>query len=133
MNTLFADEIQVAKETAASSIPFEGAALARISTFDWQQIGKQLDEQGSALLQGVLSPGECDALAALYPEESIFRSRVVMARHGFGRGEYKYFNYPLPPLISSLRAVLYPLLSRIDELVARVSKKTEKLEIHPSQ
>jgi len=77
MNTLFADEIQVAKETAASSIPFEGAALARISTFDWQQIGKQLDEQGSALLQGVLSPEECDALAALYPEESIFRSRVV--------------------------------------------------------
>jgi len=112
MNTLFADEIQVAKETAASSIPFEGA-LARVSAFDWQQIGKQLDEQGSALLQGVLSSEECDALAALYPEESIFRSRVVMARHGFGRGEYKYFNYPLPPLISSLRAVLYPRLAPV--------------------
>ena len=112
MNTLFVDEIQVAKETAASSIPFEGA-LARVSAFDWQQIGKQLDEQGSALLQGVLSPEECDALAALYPEESIFRSRVVMARHGFGRGEYKYFNYPLPPLISRLRAVLYPRLAPV--------------------
>jgi hypothetical protein len=112
VNTLFADEIQVAKETAASSIPFEGT-LARVSALDWQQIGKQLDEQGSALLQGVLSPGECDALAALYPEESIFRSRVVMGRHGFGRGEYKYFNYPLPPLISGLRAALYPRLAPV--------------------
>ena len=112
MNTLFADEIQVAKETAASSIPFEGA-LARVSALDWQQIGKQLDEQGSALLQGVLSPEECGALAALYPEESIFRSRVVMGRHGFGRGEYKYFHYPLPPLISGLRAALYPRLAPI--------------------
>ena len=112
MNTLFADEIQVAKETAASSIPFEGA-LARVSAFDWQRIGKQLDEQGSALLQGVLSPEECDALAALYPEESIFRSRVVMGRHGFGRGEYKYFNYPLPALISGLRTALYPRLAPV--------------------
>jgi len=112
MNTLFADEIQVAKETAASSIRFEGA-LARVSALDWQQIGKQLDEQGSALLQGVLSPEECGALAALYPEESIFRSRVVMGRHGFGRGEYKYFNYPLPPLIGGLRAALYPRLAPI--------------------
>jgi len=93
MNTLFADEIQVAKETAGSSIPFEGA-LTRVSALDWQQIGKQLDEQGSALLQGALPPEECDALAALYPEESIFSSRVVLGRHGFGRGEYKYFNYP---------------------------------------
>ena len=112
MNTLFADEIQVAEETAGSSIPFEGA-LTRVSALDWQQIGKQLDEQGSALLQGVLSPGECDALAALYPEKSIFRSRVVMGRHGFGRGEYKYFNYPLPPLISGLRAALYPRLAPV--------------------
>ena len=112
MNTLFANPIQVAKETAASSVPVEGAP-ARMSALDWQQIGKQLDEQGSALLQGVLSPEECGALAALYPEESIFRSRVVMGRHGFGRGEYKYFNYPLPPLISGLRAGLYPRLAPV--------------------
>jgi len=112
MNKLFADEMYMVKETTASSIPFEGA-LKRVSALDWQQIEEQLDEQGSALLQGVLSPEECDALAALYPEESIFRSRVVMGRHGFGRGEYKYFSYPLPPLISGLRTSLYPRLAPV--------------------
>ncbi|NYF80608.1 2OG-Fe(II) oxygenase [Granulicella arctica] len=112
MNTLFADEISLAKEATASSIPVEGA-LTRVIALDWQQIEEQLDEQGSALLQGVLFPEECDALAALYPEESIFRSRVIMGRHGFGRGEYKYFNYPLPLLISGLRTALYPRLAPV--------------------
>jgi uncharacterized protein len=119
---------KVAKETAASSIPFEGA-LTRVSALDWQQIGKQLDKQGSALLQGVLSPGECGALAALYPEESIFRSRVVTGRHGFGRGEYKYFNYP-PPLISGLRAALYsrlaPVANRWNEVMGIEARYPEK-------
>ena len=112
MNTLFADEIQVAKEAAAISIPFEGA-VTRVKALDWPKIGKELDEQGSAVLQGVLPPEECEALAALYPEESIFRSRVIMGRHGFGRGEYKYFNYPLPPLVSGLRTALYPRLAPV--------------------
>jgi hypothetical protein len=112
MNTLFADEVQVAKEAAAISIPFEGA-VTRVKALDWPKIGKELDEQGSAVLQGVLPPEECEALAALYPEESIFRSRVIMGRHGFGRGEYKYFNYPLPPLVSGLRTALYPRLAPV--------------------
>src|SRR5665213_209658 len=106
MKTLFADEVQIGKETGAASIPFEGA-VARVNGLDWRQIGKDLDDQGSALLPGVLSAEECKAVAALYPEESIFRSRVVMGRHGFGRGEYKYFSYPLPRLIEGLRTALY--------------------------
>jgi hypothetical protein len=112
MSTLFADEVQIGKETGAASIPFEGA-VSRVNGFDWLQIGKDLDEQGSVLLQGVLSAEECKAVAALYPEESIFRSRVVMGRHGFGRGEYKYFSYPLPRLIEGLRTELYPRLAPV--------------------
>jgi uncharacterized protein len=112
MNTLFADEVQTGTETGAASIPFE-EAITRVNGLDWRQIGKDLDEQGSALLQGVLSAEECKAVAALYPEESIFRSRVVMGRHGFGRGEYKYFSYPLPRLIEGLRTELYPRLAPV--------------------
>jgi uncharacterized protein len=93
----------------ASSIPFEGA-VTRVEGLDWRQMGKDLDEHGCALLRGVLSPHECKAVASLYPEESIFRSRVVMGRHGFGQGEYKYFRYPLPPLIEGLRSAMYPKL-----------------------
>jgi uncharacterized protein len=88
-------------------------AIARIDALDWGQVGKDLDEQGSALVRGVLAVEECRAIASLYPEESIFRSRVVMGRHGFGRGEYKYFSYPLPPIIQGLRAALYPRLSSV--------------------
>jgi hypothetical protein len=112
MNTLFADEVHIGKETGAALIPFEGA-VARVNGLDWHQIGKDLDDQGSALLQGVLSAEECKAVAALYPEDSIFRSRVVMGRHGFGRGEYKYFSYPLPRLIEGLRTELYPRLAPV--------------------
>jgi len=62
------------------------------------------------MLRGVLSPDECEVLAALYPSDNLFRSRVVMTRHGFGRGEYKYFRYPLPNIIAELRTALYPRL-----------------------
>jgi hypothetical protein len=72
-----------------------------------------LDERGSAVFPGLLKPAECDELAALYTSEDRFRSRVVMARHGFGRGEYKYFRYPLPSIITRLRTTLYPSLARI--------------------
>jgi uncharacterized protein len=109
MNLLRAGEAATAKSTIAGSISAD-QAVARIDALDWQQIGKDLDERGSALLPGVLSARECEELTALYPRESIFRSRVVMARHGFGRGEYKYFNYPLPGLIQGLRKALYPRL-----------------------
>ena len=85
-------------------------AAARVRTFDWERISLDLDAQGSAVIEGVLSPDECQALAELYPKDDIFRSRVVMERHGFGRGEYKYFSYPLPDPIAALRAAIYPHL-----------------------
>ena len=85
----------------------------RVKGLDWKQITEQLNEQGSALLKNVLTPEQCEALSALYPEDDRFRSRVVMARHGFGRGEYKYFNYPLPGIIESLRTSLYGELAPI--------------------
>ena len=85
----------------------------RVEAIDWAGIAAELDVQGSAVIQRLLAPVECAALAALYPVDGLFRSKVVMARHGFGRGEYKYFNYPLPALIGELRAVLYPHLASI--------------------
>jgi uncharacterized protein len=112
VNTLFADDVQAIRETSADSIPFE-SAVARVNALDWHQVGKELDEQGCALLPGVLSADECMAVASLYPEESIFRSRVVMGRHGFGRGEYKYFSYPFPSIIHGLRTALYPRLAPV--------------------
>jgi hypothetical protein len=111
MNTLF-----VEVTTTESKVPGPTSAdraVARVNALDWQQIEKNLDEQGNALLQGVLSPDECRALAAMYHDESIFRSRVVMGRHGFGRGEYKYFSYPLPDLVQGLRTALYPRLAPV--------------------
>ena len=86
------------------------SAAERAGALDWERISRDLDGQGSALLEQVLSREECKSLAALYPRDELFRSRVVMARHGFGRGEYKYFSYPLPELVAELRAALYPLL-----------------------
>jgi hypothetical protein len=76
---------------------------------EWQAIGRDLDERGFAVLPGLIAPEACQTLAALY-EQSVFRSQVHMARHGFGRGEYKYFAYPLPDMIAGLRARLYPHL-----------------------
>ncbi|MFL5490856.1 MAG: 2OG-Fe(II) oxygenase [Gemmatimonadales bacterium] len=74
---------------------------------------RDLDSQGNALLGQLISPEECGQLAALYDQENGFRSRIVMARHGFGRGEYKYFDYQLPPLIAELRSSLYRQLAPI--------------------
>lgn len=70
----------------------------------------ELQLHGHAVLPQLLSPHECLAVSSLYPQAGHFRSRVVMARHGFGRGEYQYFSYPLPPLVQRLRATLYPQL-----------------------
>jgi hypothetical protein len=80
------------------------------NTLDWQRISQELDNHGNAILEQLFSPEECQALAAMYTKEELFRSRVVMARHGFGRGEYKYFNYPLPDLVGKLRTQLYERL-----------------------
>ena len=80
---------------------------------DWEAVRADLDGQGSAILPGLLSGAECDATAAFYGPGPVFRSHVVMARHGFGLGEYRYFAYPLPPLVAGLRASLYPWLAPI--------------------
>ncbi len=85
----------------------------RIKAIDWAQVSDDLDSQGSAVIESLISADECEALAALYPIDGLFRSRVVMARHGFGRGEYKYFSYPLPELIARLRTALYPPLAAV--------------------
>jgi hypothetical protein len=86
-------------------------AAARVVGADWPSLLAALDERGYAVLPGVLDPAECRDLAALYDEDAAFRSRVVMARHNFGRGEYKYLRYPLPPLVAALREALYPQLA----------------------
>jgi hypothetical protein len=105
---------EAAMETNAFSNPAsEQPAVARAEALDWQLIRKDLDEQGSAILPSVLFAKECRALASLYPDDGLFRSRVVMARHGFGRGEYKYFSYPLPDLIQGLRTTLYHRLAPV--------------------
>lgn len=85
----------------------------RVEASDWEGVSGSLDAQGSAMLERLLSPDECRALAGLYSDETRFRSRVVMARHGFGCGEYKYFSYPLPGMVADLRSALYPRLAPI--------------------
>ncbi|GLQ96228.1 2OG-Fe(II) oxygenase [Dyella mobilis] len=84
-----------------------------LSVLDWPLIERELDDVGATTVRGLLSAQECRLMAELYPRDAHFRSRVVMGRHGFGRGEYKYFSYPLPPLIQRLRADLYPRLASI--------------------
>ena len=87
--------------------------MNRLEAIDWSAISSDLDAQGWAVMPKLLSANECDAIASLYQKDEGFRSKVVMARHGFGRGEYKYFAYPLPPLIETLRTDLYPNLAPI--------------------
>jgi hypothetical protein len=82
----------------------------RVSSIAWEEVSQNLDAQGSAMIKRLLSPDECRAISGLYPNDNTFRSHVVMARHGFGRGEYKYFSYPLPSLIARLRTTVYPHL-----------------------
>jgi len=85
----------------------------RISSLNWACIHAELNEFGCAAVGAVLTPAECEDLVRGYDDETTFRSRVVMAQHAFGRGEYKYYAYPLPPLIAELRAKLYPPLAEI--------------------
>jgi hypothetical protein len=85
----------------------------RVNALDWPRISQDLDTQGSAILERLIPSDECRAVVAMYPQDDLFRSRVVMARHGFGRGEYKYFAYPLPQIVAELRTELYPRLAPI--------------------
>jgi len=97
---------------AEGAVEASGEARRTIggTRIEWGRIAQELDAAGVAVLPGLLGAAECRALAELYGDESLFRSRIVMSRHGFGRGEYRYFRYPLPPLIASLRTALYPRL-----------------------
>jgi hypothetical protein len=94
---------------AGMATPLKSIA-GRVHAIDWRRVEQELDAQGNANLGRLLSPSECQAIAGLYQKTDIFRSHVVMARHGFGRGEYKYFSYPLPELVEGLRTAAYPAL-----------------------
>jgi hypothetical protein len=84
-----------------------------MAALDWNRIAAGLDAEGHALIDHVLNASECEALAGLYAAPDVFRSRVVMARHGYGLGEYKYFAYPLPGLVAELRTALYERLVNV--------------------
>lgn len=95
-------------------IPPASRELAEhIDALDWRSIGRELDIGGCAVVPQLLAPDDCRALASLYGEDSVFRSHIIMQQHGFGRGEYKYFRYPLPGLVGELRTALYPHLAPI--------------------
>jgi hypothetical protein len=107
--------------TATMALPAE-----RVDALDWEAVGKELDGTGCAVLPKLLERDECEALAAMYPEDRPFRSRIVMSRHGFGRGEYKYFAYPLPPIVESLRTALYRQLAPVaNRWNASLGERTE--------
>jgi methylphosphotriester-DNA--protein-cysteine methyltransferase len=103
----------VASELEASRGAATRSIAARVSSLDWERIAADLDAFGCATTGTVLTPPECRALAASYEVDELFRSRIIMARHGFGRGEYKYFSYPLPAVIAALRAAFYPPLAAV--------------------
>jgi uncharacterized protein len=102
--------------TVATALPDQPAGrprksiAKRVETIPWEEVSRDLDAQGNAIIERLLFPDECRAIASLYSRDDLFRSQIVMARHGFGRGEYKYFSYPLPPLIARLRTIVYPYL-----------------------
>jgi uncharacterized protein len=106
--------MEKAMATAVTARPESPTGIdARLGAADWTSVSTDLDDHGWAMLDSLLTAEECASLAALYDDDRRFRSRVVMARHGFGSGEYKYFAYPLPGVVASLRTGLYPRLASI--------------------
>ena len=97
---------------AIGSVPLN-ELVGRVAAIEWPEVEADLDAQGAAVIKGLLAPVDCHELSSLYQRDDIFRARVVMARHGFGRGEYRYFDYPLPPLIGVLRESLYAHLAPV--------------------
>jgi hypothetical protein len=89
------------------------AMQLRLAALDWAAIGSELDLRGCATIPGLLAPDACAAIADRYDTDAIYRSRIVMARHGFGRGEYRYYAYPLPALVQDLRGAAYPHLAPV--------------------
>lgn len=119
MKTLHVDHMPFPDEATSyireDSLPIPDAtqAVSQIELLDWQDIANSLNSSGNALLKDILTQRDCEALTTLYGCEEYFRSRVVMSRHGFGRGEYKYFKYPLPEILQRLRTALYEKLALI--------------------
>jgi len=100
-----------AKVTPAQ--PIVRSAEERVARYDWQALSTELNSYGCAVIDKLLMPNECRDIAALYPHEEHFRSHIHMARHGFGKGEYRYFKYPLPDLLAGLRTAFYPHLAGV--------------------
>jgi len=102
--------VQTQRSIAQPKSPLIGE---RVSGLDWPAIISNLDDHGCATTEPLLTPEECTVLAEGYDSDQLFRSRIVMARHGFGRGEYKYFAYPLPQIVVALRDSLFPALAQV--------------------
>jgi hypothetical protein len=102
-----------ARTSSTQAVDPVACVVTRLADCRWAEAQEQLDTRGFAVLEGVLDGHECQALRDLYSSDDGFRKRVVMARHGYGRGEYKYLTYPLPPLVADLRRLLYPRLAGI--------------------
>lgn len=85
----------------------------QIDRNEWAAVGEAVDADGYAVIDGLLTSQACVSLAAKYEDDDLFRSRVIMARHGFGRGEYQYFRYPLPDIVSEIRTAAYPYLAEL--------------------
>ena len=112
INSLYEDKASSIPEPQFPS-PDAAHILSRLASLEWNALENGLNEFGNALLKRVLLKDECEALVRLYASDEHFRSRVVMARHGFGRGEYKYFRYPLPNILQQLRTALYERLAPV--------------------
>jgi hypothetical protein len=93
--------------------PEPHGVVLRVGALDWARLAGELDAHGCATTGPLIAPAECAALSSRYADDAIYRSRVIMARHGFGRGEYKYFAYPLPQIVAALRTALYPPLAAL--------------------
>jgi hypothetical protein len=107
-----------------------GTIAHRVTASPWPRIAAELEANGCALIDRLLAPGECEALAALYEDADLFRSRVDMQRFGFGQGEYRYFAYPLPDMIAELRVRLYqelaPIANRWNDVLGIESRFPER-------
>jgi hypothetical protein len=112
VKTLYESD-ELSSPEASVRLPNETHAVSQVESLDWHGIVDELNQSGNALLKSILTARDCEALTSLYASDEYFRSRVVMSRHGFGRGEYKYFNYPLPDIVQGLRTSLYKLLAPV--------------------
>jgi uncharacterized protein len=112
MKTLYEDD-NLSIWEARMALPTPAHAVAQVESLNWENVAADLHQSGNALLKAIFTPQDCEALAGLYGNDEYFRSHVIMSRYGFGRGEYKYFKYPLPDVLQELRTTLYEKLALI--------------------